>query len=235
MKIVHQVSEGRIVYQSDKVLSAIQINKLFESYGQVELHGNYRKLNYQGLKINILAKNITYLGNPHPIHKKRIQIPEAWKNLLPLTNTLLCGVYSGPTETFLVVFANNEFLLNNINQSSAHVNTGEIIQANKYCDYKSPVNTGTFKIVIQKERFQLYIDEFVQNIPNFSTAEDIYNWQKTYVTTKVNPADKISPNSPFEKDKKSIFNQTITPVQNVFYQAHLSPCSAVLSTQFHCF
>ena len=30
---------------------------------------------YQGIKTIILTKAITYLGNPHPVFKKRIQIP----------------------------------------------------------------------------------------------------------------------------------------------------------------
>lgn len=36
--------------------------------------------NFNGRKVILLTKCITYLGNPHPIFKKRIQLPEWYQN-----------------------------------------------------------------------------------------------------------------------------------------------------------
>jgi hypothetical protein len=140
MKIVQQVSEGKIVYRSDTLLSKKQLDELFNTYGTVEFNGAFRTLTYNGVSINLLVKNVTYLGNPHPINKKRIQIPESWKDYLDLVNTILCGVYSGPKEIFIVVFANKEYIAKSLNQSSAHVDVNEIIQSSKESDFKSTTN-----------------------------------------------------------------------------------------------
>jgi hypothetical protein len=204
MKIVQQVMEGKVVYRSDKILSARELNEIFECYGEIKNQNSIRKFTINRISINLLVKNISYLGNPHPLNKKRIQIPEVWKNYLNQVNTLLCGVYSGPKEIFIVVFTNKEFITKSLNQSSAHVKIEEIMQASIDSDFKSPDETGTFKIIFLKERFANYINEFVKNIKSFNSVDDIYNWQKTYNTNKTTAPEKPSSNSTFEQNQNPI-------------------------------
>ena len=57
------------------------------------LYGRYDKTDFC-----LYFKNISYLGNPHPIYKKRIQIPGTFKDLFDKNayrniKTLLLGVY----------------------------------------------------------------------------------------------------------------------------------------------
>ena len=76
MKIVEQVNKnGEIVSGYDTSLSPKEILGKLDTY-----FPNIRKENgliiglFNNVEYSILIKNITFLGNPHPLYKKRIQI-----------------------------------------------------------------------------------------------------------------------------------------------------------------
>jgi hypothetical protein len=54
--------------------------------------------------IRNLLGNISYLGIPHLEHKKRIQIPRKWKEILQQKNTLLLGIYSYKKDITFCLF-----------------------------------------------------------------------------------------------------------------------------------
>lgn len=75
--LVEQVNtDGTIVCDYDQTLSVRALYERIATY----FPGIYRDEDgiicgvYQGRKYSIRAKNVSYLGNPHPVFKKRIQI-----------------------------------------------------------------------------------------------------------------------------------------------------------------
>ena len=74
--LVEQVTTtGELVTGCDNILTSSEIlNTLKEYFPNIEKNEIGIIGNYQGFKYSIRVKNITYLGNPHPVYKKRIQI-----------------------------------------------------------------------------------------------------------------------------------------------------------------
>lgn len=83
----------------------------------------------------ILSKQITYLGNPHDLFKKRIQIPAQWvdiyNDLSRDYEVLFLGVYRYRDNVIFVNFNPENYIQNRINNSSAHVHTNDLYQALK--------------------------------------------------------------------------------------------------------
>lgn len=180
MKIVEQVSNCQIVYDEDIKLTPKQLTRFFEEFGLVRINDGVRELLFNGNRINILVKNVTYLGSPHPDYKKRIQIPGKWKQYLNKVNTILCGIYSGPTEPFVVVFANLNFVQNKLNQSSAHVFTNDIVRANQNGVSSKVDSRGNYILVLSLSEFKKYLNAFSQSLESFSNLSDVYSWQRQY-------------------------------------------------------
>lgn len=85
--------------------------------------------------IIILAKACTYLGNPHPIFKKRIQIPRTWKEFTlkaekeKNVEVRFMGVYHYKGLVIYVDFKKDPYLAREMHNSSAHVYTNDLLQA----------------------------------------------------------------------------------------------------------
>lgn len=83
-------------------------------------------------------KNISYLGNPHPIFKKRIQIPRTFKelhnyNLYKNTKTLLLGIYKYKETILFCDFDTKTYVEKKMNNSSALIDKpGKIWYYNEY-------------------------------------------------------------------------------------------------------
>lgn len=85
--------------------------------------------------IIILVKACTYLGNPHPVFKKRIQIPKTWKDFAinkeknQNIEVLFLGVYHYKGLVIYINFKKEPYLRRQMNNSSAHVYTNDLLQA----------------------------------------------------------------------------------------------------------
>ncbi|MCF0158952.1 MAG: hypothetical protein HUJ83_10640 [Veillonella sp.] len=82
----------------------------------------------------LLCKNITYLGNPHPIFKKRIQIPAEWIDLTyKLENdgydVHFIGVYHYDGLVVFADFVKYTYLQRNCHNSAAHIYINDLYQA----------------------------------------------------------------------------------------------------------
>lgn len=87
------------------------------------IYGNYNSDEYC-----IYFKNVSYLGNPHPYFKKRIQIGKDFKSLYRENQskgiiTLLIGVYSYKSTLLFIDFDAEKYAHRKANNSSAHVYT----------------------------------------------------------------------------------------------------------------
>ena len=77
----------------------------------------------------ILCASVTYLGNPHPIFKKRIQIPRAWKEFCQANSTrdvIFLGIYHYRSLDIFVDFVSDTYLKRDLHNSSAHVYTNDL-------------------------------------------------------------------------------------------------------------
>ena len=80
---VEQITTNQTINDDyGEILSNSELNKIFkDNFNNVKVVNNavYGEINSN--KYCIFCKNISYLGTPHPFHKKRIQIPQSFKKL----------------------------------------------------------------------------------------------------------------------------------------------------------
>ena len=126
VKKVEQVSKnGSIVLDYDQTLSSKEIKTLMnELFGPVLKEDGKQFVLYD--KIGVLACNVTYLGNPHPYYKKRIQLKSYYldylaKNAISNVKTIYLGIYSYKKTRLFVVFEPSTYAGKKSHNSSAHV------------------------------------------------------------------------------------------------------------------
>lgn len=126
MKKVEQVlRNGNITIDYDQKLTSNEINKiLFDLFDPVIRTDGKQFLLYD--KIALLACNVTYLGNPHPIYKKRIQLKSYYldylaRNSVANIKTLYLGIYTYKKTRLFVVFEPSTYAGKKSHNSSAHV------------------------------------------------------------------------------------------------------------------
>lgn len=79
MKEIEQIFGDKVVLDFDKKLSKTQIIEVLKKdFGVLKNNKNPYEC-FVNKDIKLFVKQITYLGNPHPIFKKRIQISKGWE------------------------------------------------------------------------------------------------------------------------------------------------------------
>lgn len=135
---IQQVNEyGQIEYGVDESLSTSELyNVLYSYFPNISYDKKYKLIcgEYKNKSYTIRVKNITYLGNPHPSFKKRIQIANDLKEFYNLSiklkkHPILLGVYSYCGNIVFCEFAINNFINKGANNSSAHVYASDIQNA----------------------------------------------------------------------------------------------------------
>lgn len=137
MKLVEQVDvDGNIFLGYDTSLSA---NRLFEV-----IHDYFPSIykdedgmicgEYNGIGYSVRAKNITYLGNPHPVYKKRIQIADDLQNFYKRSKEkgmtpILLGIYTCGKNTIFCDFNIEDFINKKAHNSSAHIYSEDLASA----------------------------------------------------------------------------------------------------------
>ena len=126
MKKTEQVlRNGNIIVDYDQTLSTEEIKDLLHGlFNPVIKEDGKQFVLYD--KIALLACNVTYLGNPHPIYKKRIQLKSYYldylsKNSANNLKTLYLGIYTYNRTKLFVVFEPSTYATKKSHNSSAHV------------------------------------------------------------------------------------------------------------------
>lgn len=112
----------------------------------------------------LLCKNITYLGNPHPIFKKRIQIPSDW---IELTRKLerdgydvrFVGVYHYDGFVVFADFLKDTYLQRNCHNSAAHIYINDIYQGVTQGVFEKEDQQSRKFFVISRNCFADYLRE----------------------------------------------------------------------------
>ena len=179
-KRVEQIDiDGNTVIDYDTILSPSEVYERIKDYFP-DINKDEDGMivgNYNGKKYSIRAKNITYLGNPHPIYKKRIQISNDLSDFYKTSikkgyKPVLLGVYTYKDNHIFCGFKIEDYVNKKAHNSSAHVMTDDIAAA-----------------VIDKY-FQK-VDYFKNNITVFSGSvvntflDEVFGEDSNYETIKI--------------------------------------------------
>lgn len=155
MRSVEQITpEGDIVLAPDTKKSVSEIRDILSRYLEVLNERNPFEVSIDGRRFLICAKSITYLGYPHPEHKKRIQIPGSWQEVLRKENAFLLGVYSYGGRNLFALFDTSRYRRNRLNNSSAHVHTIDLVSALRYGTFRKTDARGNQILVFTEERLK---------------------------------------------------------------------------------
>lgn len=174
--LVEQVDlEGNIIIDYDTSVSPKQLYEKIKIYfPKVTKDNNNIVGEYNGKKYSIRAKNITYLGNPHPIFKKRIQISNDLQDFYKWSlkndyKPILLGVYTHKDTTVFCDFRIEDFVLKKAHNSSAHVYSDDIAAAVKD-DFFQKVDAFNNKItVFSNKAVDIFFDDlFETGIQDYS-------------------------------------------------------------------
>lgn len=122
----------------------------------VEYINKYNEVEY------ILFRNISYLGKPHPINKKRIQIPKWFQDFYfdmrpKVSNVRLIGIYRFDDNFVFVEFKIQDYIQNNINNSSAHVDVTDLFQVLSKPIFEKNDNQGNKLYVISRSEIKNHL------------------------------------------------------------------------------
>lgn len=110
----------------------------------------------------ILSKQVTYLGTPWESYKKRIQIPNTWLGVMPRAATdrltvRFVGVYHYAGNTIFVDFDPATYAKRKANNSSAHVATNDLFQAQRLGQFSREDKNGNRLTSIHSVHFASYL------------------------------------------------------------------------------
>lgn len=124
-------------------------------------------------KTIILPKAVTYLGNPHPIFKKRVQLPSWFKeyyNALQENglnyDMKLLGVYHYEKNIVFVDFEKDKYLEREMHNSSAHVYINDLFQGMKYGVFRKTDANNNVVVTIRNNKLKDYLSGNETNAPN---------------------------------------------------------------------
>lgn len=167
-----------VVYDYDqKLTKGSEFESAFKgALGNIEVvkYGNHRVYKYTHNDHNtyFLTGAITWLSNPHPLFKKRLQLKKWYRdvydeyNFKENSDVRIIGVYRYDEMHIFVEFDTEDYMSNKLNSSSAHVYTNDLYQAltNDYFTKKD--QKGNTITTISFRNFKKYIDESIDTYDN---------------------------------------------------------------------
>ncbi len=159
MRKVEQIDGAKVVLDYDVKKTPTEIKCILEKYFEsVNRENSIYTVKVNGHELIFLIKNITYLGYPHPIHKKRIQLSNGWEKKLQESNVHLMGIYNYNKTRLFVHFEKHNYISRKLNNSSVHVWTLDLFKGNEMGIFNK-VDFNNNKInVIREDKFLNYIE-----------------------------------------------------------------------------
>ena len=119
---------------------------------------------HENRKTVILPRAVTYLGNPHPIFKKRIQLPKWFKDFVigiqkenDIDDIRLLGVYHYNGNVVFVDFASENYLGRRMHNSSAHVYVNDLYQGMRYGIFKKKDANDNEITTVRRDKLSVYL------------------------------------------------------------------------------
>lgn len=162
MTKTEQIHKGKVVIDFDENLSVSDIYNILSQSLEIENNKNPFVCTIDGTKIRLLVKQITYLGNPHKIYKKRIQISRGWQELLKDENTFLLGVYKYKDTILYSYFDKENFVKRITNNSSAHISTFDLLKAEENSIFTKKDIRGNFITAIKQNKIKDFLKSLIR-------------------------------------------------------------------------
>lgn len=164
---------GLVVSDFDNKLNTLDIKNILNNLPNLEIKSNKNPFiaKYRNKTINLCVRNISYLGIPHPLYKKRIQIPKEWKEILQQENTLLLGIYSYKKTITFCLFDTHKYKQNKLNNSSAHIYTIDLHKAREIGVFKKTDKRENNITVFTEQNFHKVFNEVLFNQNMFLSNE----------------------------------------------------------------
>lgn len=198
-KKVDQITkEGVLVEGYDESLSPSEIfdriAKCFPNVQKAQVDPRVLVGKHKGHSFAIRCKNVTYLGNPHPPYKKRIQISDDLYGFYQLALSIkavpiLLGIYSYRDNTIFVDFKIDTYIKKKAHNSSAHIYVSDLAAATEDGYFQKIDYFGNTVTAIRPDIVSVYLDElfsingtaenneviFIEERPQFSISSEMGN------------------------------------------------------------
>mgnify|MGYP003313567995 CR=1 FL=1 len=178
VKKVEQVTKsGGLVLDYDETLSPKEIDQLMIDLFKPVLKKDDKQFILYN-KIGILACNVTYLGHPHPLYKKRIQLKSYYldylaKNSAHNIKTLYLGIYTYKKTRLFVVFEPSTYAGKKSHNSSAHVYSINLQYAQRAGTFDKTDAFGNNIHIYNTYEFVRYIKTLGGELVGGITGDDI--------------------------------------------------------------
>lgn len=184
---VDQVYHGKVFEDYGEILTKREIQKiLIENFNGLTLENNgYLYGIHRNKEYCIYFKNVSYLGNPHPKYKKRIQIAKEFKKLYEENSrknvtTLLVGVYKYKDNILLCDFDTKTYITKKAHNSSAHVYTIDLLNGERNGLFSKKDIRKNIITVFNRRNIQKFLDNKLCNENNikievFDTLDDFFS------------------------------------------------------------
>ncbi len=170
MKKIEQIdSSGRVVLDNDDILdSDKKFSVLQSSFENLKKEKGHFTFTFKDKTCDLFVKNITYLGHPHPIYKKRIQVPINWGDDLLKNTSFLMGIYHYKGNVVFVVFSKKR----RGKSSSAHVSTIDILKGIEFGVFRKIDKNNNEIVVFTKENIHKVFGSMISDA-KISNNEEI--------------------------------------------------------------
>ncbi len=185
MKKIDQIlKNGKVTQDLDQTLSTKEIDDLYK-----DMFGlNFTKDRKQCIlfnKVGVLTANVTYLGNPHPIYKKRIQLKDYYPEYAKSNSdkglkTIFVGIYTYNETRLFVVFEPGTYLKKKSHNSSAHVFSMNLQYAQRAGEFFKTDGFDNKVHIFKPEHFKEYVKSLAGIEPVVSDYEDVIKTIKDY-------------------------------------------------------
>lgn len=133
-------------------------------------HNKYIEFEHNGINKAILLKSVTYLGHPHPLYKKRIQISNWFKDFYDkeysnFDEIKLMGVYLYNDNRLFVEFDIEDYMNRRAHNSSAHVYSIDFIKAIEDGIFRKIDKNNNVITVVREDKIKQYIEESLPEEP----------------------------------------------------------------------
>lgn len=162
--LVDQVlPDGEVTQGVDAPLSESQKNDLLLAVlpgARAEVYAGVRVIRFQDQVL--LKKQVTHLGKPWPSFKKRIQIPSSWLRVHAHAvadglQPRFLGIYQYEDVVIFVDFDPTFYVQRQVNNSSAHISTNDLHQAQVFGVFGRRDSSGNRLTSVRADVFGEYI------------------------------------------------------------------------------
>jgi len=163
MKKIEQISEHNIVTDFDEKLTPNKIRGILKVDFEILNESNPYSCIVNQKEIKLFVKQITYLGHPHLAFKKRIQISRGWQVRLNEENAYLLGIYKYKDTILYTIFDKKNFVTRFTNNSSAHVSTFDLLNAQRKGLFTKQDIRGNIITCVRKDLIKYVLSKIVSN------------------------------------------------------------------------